>query len=200
LNLLGIFIFYFFLLSYILHTHLTGMEFFKNVQESPSVVCVYFACLLVLIVLCVYHLNKLSKGKEHYTGVGLGHGGGYDGATSGATQRTLAQEFSGTNQEDRSIISNAEVANLDPVLSQVGRPVDIFSPTVLARNERLVNERGEPDFWEIGSELAAYKQSQVRPMTAEANAKAEHFRGRREQLLGDIGNLEVDRLSDLLNQ
>ena len=193
----GIFIFYFFLLSYILPTHLDRMDFFKNCQESPATVCVYFGLVLLLLVLCVYHLNKLTQPKEHYTGVGLGHGGGYDGATSGATMRTLAQEFSGTNQQDRSIISNAEIAQIDPSLSEVGRAVDIFGS---ASQERLVNERGEPDFWEIGSELSAYKASQVAPMTAEAKAKAEYFRGRRERLRGEIGDLQSDQLASLLNQ
>lgn len=36
--------------------------------------------------------------------------------------------------------------------------------------ERLVSERGEPDFWQIGNELAAYKASQVAPMRAEATS------------------------------
>lgn len=36
--------------------------------------------------------------------------------------------------------------------------------------ERLVSERGEPDFWQIGNELAAYKESQVAPMRAEASS------------------------------
>ena len=173
-------------------------EFFKNCAESPATVCVYFGLVLLLLVLCVYHLNKLTAAKEHYTGVGLGHGGGYEGATSGATQRTLAQEFSGTNQQDRSILSNAEIAQLDPGLSEVGRAVDIFGSDV--SQERLVNERGEPDFWEIGSELSAYKSSQVAPMSAEAKAKAERFHGRRERLTSSIGDMQTDQLASLLNQ
>lgn len=175
------------------------MEFFKNCAESPATVCVYFGVVLLLLVLCVYHLNKLTASKnEGYTGVGLGHGGGYEGATSGATMRTLGQEFSGTNQQDRSIISNAEIAQLDPGLSEVGRAVDIFGsdPT----QESLVNGRGEPDFWEISSELGAYKASQTSPMAAEAKAKAEYFRGRREHLSGPLGTLGDDRLGMLLNQ
>jgi hypothetical protein len=36
--------------------------------------------------------------------------------------------------------------------------------------ESLVSERGEPDFWQIGNELAAYKASQVAPMRAEASS------------------------------
>lgn len=174
------------------------MDFFKNCQESPATVCIYFGLLLVVVILCLFHLRKLSLGKEHYTGVGLGHGGGYDGATSGATMRTLSQEFSGTNQEDRSIISNAEVAALDPQLSMVGRSVNIFAQD--PRGEQLVNGRGEPDFWEISSELGAYKNSQTPGMAADAKAKAEMFRGRRERLRGEIGNFEDDSLGMLLNQ
>jgi hypothetical protein len=194
-------LFYFFLSSYILHTRiLLGMDFFKNCSESPATVCIYFGLVLLLLVLCVYHLNKLTAAKEHYTGAGLGHGGGYEGATSGATQRTLGQEFSGTNQQDRSIISNAEVAAIDPGLSSVGRAVDIYAGV---GSEQLVNERGFPDFWEIGSELAAYKASQTPGMSADAKANAagsgERFRGRRERLLGDIGALQDDQLGALLN-
>ena len=173
-------------------------EFFKNCCDSHTTVCVYFSVVLVLLLLCVYQLSKLPKAKEHYTGVGLGHSGGYNGATSGATVRTLGQEFSGTNQEDRSIISNAEISQLDPDLSRVGRAVDIFANS--HHGERLVNERGEPDFWEISSELAAYKASQSDPMRQDAAAKAEQFRGHREQLTGKIGSYQDDQLGNLLNR
>lgn len=173
-------------------------KLFENCLESPMTVCIYFACVLLLLVLCVYHLNKLSKPKEHYTGYGLGQGGGYGGVTSGATQRTIAQELSATNQQANSVLSNAEVAILAPELSQVGRPVDIFSQS--ERPEYLVNGRGDPDFWEIGNELAAYKQSQTPGMKADAAAKAERFRGRREHLdvSNPIRNAEDDALGTYL--
>lgn len=176
-------------------------KLWEDCVSSPMTTCVYFACVLLLLVLCVYHLNKLSGKQEHYTGVGLGHGGGYGGETSGATQRTLSQEFSGTNQQDRSIISNAEIAQVDPTLSSVGRAVDIFSGD--NGSERLVNERGEPDFWEIGSELAAYKAAQAPGMRADASNNAagkERFRGRREHLGGPLGNSEDDQLGNLLSR
>ena len=170
----------------------------EDCVSSPMTMCVYFGCVLLLLILCVYHLNKLGGKQEHYTGVGLGHGGGYSGQTSGSTVRTLGQEFSGTNQLDRSIISNAEIAQVDPSLSQVGRAVDIFGGN---STERLVNERGEPDFWEISSELGAYKQSQTPGMRQDAQSNAagkERFRGRRERLMGSLGNAEDDSLGSLL--
>ncbi len=174
------------------------MNFFKDCQESPVTVCVYFGLVLLLLVLCVYHLNKLTAKKEHYVGFGMGHGGNYGALAGGPTIRH-AQELSATNQQDYSIISNADVAQLVPDLSSVGRAVDIFAD-VGRDQERLVNGRGEPDFWEIGSELSSYKQSQTAPMRQEAAAKAERFRGRREHLSGEVGALEDDRLGMLLNQ
>jgi hypothetical protein len=159
--------------------------------------------VVLLLLVIVWHLKRIdgnTKKSEHYTGVGLGHGGGYSGQTSGASMRTLAQEFSGTNQQDRVTLSNAEVAQIAPDLSSVGRPVDIYA----APPERLVNERGEPDFWEIGNELAAYKQAQTAPMQQEAAAKSEHLynapirRRQRETLQGAVGTFEDDALGSLL--
>lgn len=174
----------------------------QKCRDSPMTTCFYFAVVLLLLLLVVFYLSKMSRKSEHYTGVGLGHGGGYNGVTSGATMRTLSQEFSGTNQLDRQTLSNAEVAQVAPDLSSVGRPVDIFS----APAESLVNGRGEPDFWEIGNELAAYKQSQVAPMQQEAAAKAEHMynagiqRRRRETLQGAVGAFEDSALDNLLHR
>lgn len=174
----------------------------QTCADSPMNKCIVMALIILLLLFVVYHLNNIDKSTkkaEHYTGVGLGHGGGYSGQTSGATLRTIAQEFSGTNQMDRQTLSNAEVASIAPDLSSVGRPVDIYA----APPERLVNERGEPDFWEIGNELAAYKQSQVAPMRSEAAAKAERMYNspasrRRETLQGSVGSFEDDALGNLL--
>lgn len=171
-------------------------KMFDDCVNSPMTLCVYFGCVLLLLLLCVYHLNKLSGKQEHYTGAGLGHGGGYSGQTSGSTVRTLGQEFSATNQQDRSVISNAEIAQFDPSLSHVGRAVDIFGDA----SEHLVNGRGDPQFWEISSELGRYKDEQrtgMRQDAAASAAGAERFRGR-EQLRGAIGDASDDALGDLL--
>jgi len=72
--------------------------------------------------------------------------------------------------------------------------------------ERLVNEGGEPDFWEIGNELAAYKQSQVAPMRTEAAAapKKESMYGPprarvSENIVGNMGVIDSARLSAILS-
>lgn len=164
----------------------------------PMNVAIYMALTILLLLVIVYYVTAGKS--EHYVGVGLGHGGGYSGVTSGATLRTLSQEFSGTNQQDRQTLSTAEVAQIAPGLSSVGRPVDIWTPPA----ETLVSGRGEPDFWEIGNELSAYKQSQAAPMAADAAKKEMMYsppfnRGRaRETLVGSVGSFEDDALGSML--
>lgn len=73
--------------------------------------------------------------------------------------------------------------------------------------ERLVNGGGSPDFWEIGNELAAYKQSQVAPMRTEAHAEAAPLKKegmygpprRREHITGNMGTIDSARLAAILS-
>jgi hypothetical protein len=188
-------------------------DMFKSCCDSPVVRGLYFAVLLILLVVVVY---KLSNSSEHYTGTGLGHGGGYGGATSGATLRVLGTDLSSTNQQDRQTVSNAEVAAVQPQLSLVGRPVDIYAG--MNDRERLVNGRGEPDFWEISSQLDAYKTSQIPAMQAGAAASAAAAAAAAqssssssaapaaassapasERLVGSIGSFDDDALGNLLH-
>lgn len=115
----------------------------EEILKSSNAVVVYFAVLLVLVFLCVYFLQKSSKKAEHaYLGTGT-----QDSSTpftSGATMRNLSQEFSSTNQGTYGIVHNEELKEL-----------------VGSGSERLVNERGMPDFWEISSELGAYRDEQA---------------------------------------
>ena len=160
-------------------------DFLGSCTDNKATVCIYFAAVLFLLVLVVYHLRQLSASKEHITGVGLGHGGGYSGQTSGATQR-FGQEFSGTNQMQRKTVLTADVAEVAPGLSRVGRPVNIFS-----NYENLVSGRGEPDFWEITGLLDQYKTSQAPGMMADAGS--EHLVGAQK-----IAAAEDDALARLL--
>jgi len=82
--------------------------------------------------------------------------------TSGATIRRLGQDFSSTNQGPYTIVHNADLKELVPGVV----------PSASSDVERLVNERGEPDFWEISSELDAYRSSQTAGMAADAAAQA----------------------------
>lgn len=127
------------------------MESVEQLAQSPLVRVAWFALVLLLLIIVVWLLR--SKG-ENLIGSGI-----QDKVfTSGATMRRLAQEFSGTNQGTYGIIHNDEIQEL--------------VPGVISGKERLVNERGEPDFWEISSELNAYKESQVAPMAGDAAANA----------------------------
>ncbi|MFA6089421.1 MAG: hypothetical protein WC755_06160 [Candidatus Woesearchaeota archaeon] len=116
---------------------------------------VYFAVLIVLIFLILWQMRSMNQKTEGLIGSGIQD----QVFTSGATIRRLGQEFSGTNQGEYTVVHNDELKELIPGV-------------IPSKSERLVNERGEPDFWEISSELNAYKESQVAPMTAEAAAQA----------------------------
>jgi hypothetical protein len=122
------------------------VEWASNLLQSHLITVVYFAVLLVLLLLIVWSLRNK---KENLIGSGVQD----QVFTAGATIRRLGQEFSGTNQGEYTIVHNDELKELVP--GSVGK-------------ERLVSERGEPDFWEISSELNAYKDSQVAPMAADA--------------------------------
>jgi hypothetical protein len=83
--------------------------------------------------------------------------------TSGATMRRLGQEFGGTNQGTYGIVHNAELVELIPGAAG-GNCQQTCTPSTsmdtiygVVGTERLVNERGEPDFWEISSELNSYR-------------------------------------------
>jgi hypothetical protein len=113
---------------------------------------VYFATLLVLILLLVWCM-KGGKRSEHYTGGGIM----LAPFSSGASQRH-AQEFTGTNQGAYSIIHNNDLQQWVPGSTGPGPYAAPAMATPVG--ERLVNERGEPDFWEISSELDSYRNKQ----------------------------------------
>lgn len=166
---------------------------FDKCLNSSRTKCLYFGAILVLLVLVVFLLSGFGK-KERLVGEGLGVLGNTGGQTSGATQRH-ATELTATNQQDRTTVLTADVAELAPGLSQVGRAVDIYYEPEM-KPERLVNERGEPDFWEIGSTLDAYRRSQVSGMAADAAAKREHLGG--DINMQTIARMENDQLAQLL--
>jgi anionic cell wall polymer biosynthesis LytR-Cps2A-Psr (LCP) family protein len=64
--------------------------------------------------------------------------------------------------------------------------------------ERLVNGGGNPDFWTIGSELSAYKQSQVAPMQKETHAESRGNAAKKEHIVGNMGRIDQARLAALL--
>jgi len=161
-------------------------EFAKTCIDSSVAQCLYFATVLVLLVLTVFYLKSLAEPEaaEHLTRYPLGTAPGSMGAfTSGASQRHV-QTLSGTNQEERQTPLTIDVAEVAPGVSHTGRPVDLFS-----ESEHLVNNRGEPDFWTIGSELGAYKRSQSPGMRSDAAAKKEYMTGLDKIRLGEADGL-----------
>ena len=113
--------------------------------------------------------------------------GGYAG-TSGANARHMT-ELSATNQQPYGNIHTADVAGSSD-LSQVGKP-SVNMSVGHSDSEGLVNGRGEPDFWEIGSELAAYKRREAPGLRRAAGQ--EHMNTR-----DPLTRFEDDALSSLL--
>ena len=146
-----------------------------QIVNSSTTRLAYFAVLLFLVVLIVYHLREASSE-------------GMVSGTPGANAR-FQQEFSGTNQNNRNTVLTADVAaSTHGDASNTGYPNYGNSD----RGEQLVNGRGEPDFWEIQSELAAYKRSQAPHLSRVAGQ--EHMgNGLSKQF-----QLEDDALSTLL--
>lgn len=104
--------------------------------NNHSLKIVYFAVLLYLLFLVVWYLSYLSVSSEKLEGNQI--------YTAGANMRMLGQEFTSTNQGENTIVYNDELRNWNDY-----------------KKERLVNQRGEPDFWEINNTLNAYKEEQI---------------------------------------
>jgi hypothetical protein len=130
-----------------------GGSYSDDILASSTAKVVYFGVLILLMFLLVWQMRGMSSKTERLIGSGIQD----QVFTSGATQRRLGQEFSSTNQGDYTIVHNDELKELVPGI-------------IPKKAERLVNDRGNgPDFWEISSELDAYKQSQVAPMQQDAS-------------------------------
>jgi len=158
-----------------------------QIINSSSTRLAYFAVLLLLVVLVVYHLREAS-GSENLVSGTPAAGNSYGNMSAGANGR-FQQEFSATNQDAFGTVLTADVAaSTHGQASQVGFPgyKNSFD------NERLVNGRGEPDFWTIDSELAAYKRSQA-PHLARAAGQE-----RLDNPLASQDRLDTDALSTIL--
>lgn len=149
------------------------MGMWEDCLDSKMTICLYFASVLVLLILIVFHLksiNECNKEQEQiveeaFIGRGLGLGGGYGGQAP-STHR-FAQEISSSNQGMRNTVSNAEIAEIAPEYSGVGRAVDVYRP-----RENLVSTRGEPDFWVVSDTLGRHQRGESnRNRGASAKAK-----------------------------
>jgi hypothetical protein len=145
----------------------------NDAATNPTVKVIYFATLLVLVLLLVW-VCRGRKQSEKFLGSGVP-----DAVfTSGATMRRLGQEFGSTNQGTYGIVHNAELTELIPGAAG-GNCQQTCTPSVsmdtiygVTGTERLVNERGEPDFWEISSELNSYRHKANAPYRAAVAASA----------------------------
>lgn len=113
-----------------------------KVDRALSNVWVKIAVVTILLIIVVMWLMPK---KEHYLGEGTVQTN--VPFTSGATMRVLSQLPTATDQSEREWVSNSEIKELIPgIVSAPG-----------GKRERLVSVRADPNFFEIGDELAAYQ-------------------------------------------
>jgi hypothetical protein len=116
-------------------------------SDNASLHCLYFAAVLVLLLLIIMQLWK----------VGYFMSEGFQANERAA--RNVAQPSyksfgtSGADVRFSQMHSASNVSSTDG--SATGTSRDPYGNAL----EPLVNTRGEPDFWEIGAELGAYKRS-----------------------------------------
>lgn len=138
----------------------TASNIVDKLRTNRWVIVVYFAVVLLLLIMIVWSAHcakKASQTTEHLIGGGI-----QDKIfTSGATMRRLGTEFSGTDQGQYTTVHNAELKEM--------------IPGIVSGKERLVSGRGEPDFWEISGELAAYRDEASTGMASDIAAGKEHF-------------------------
>lgn len=135
--------------------------------QKPSVMFAAGVVVALIVVLLAYVFMR-DKGEEEEA---VEHYYGYAPAAnplglinSGATQRH-GVEFSGTNQENPTYTSNADLGQKG--LSGTGR-------VNFNMQENLVNGRGEPDFWTITEDLGR------------AQSQQEHMVGDKDEPLRDL--------------
>ncbi len=118
-------------------------DFCKSLSDNPQLTCLYFAAVLLLLLLIIMQLWKVGYFmSEHMTGAVVGASNYTVLAPGMARSRGPSQVFSQPGQGD----THGQNDNGVPMLAARGA-------------ERLVSGRGEPDFWEISSELGEYKRS-----------------------------------------
>lgn len=136
------------------------MQSAKELVSNPTFVVV--ATVFVIAALCIILWVVLTRipHRERLIGTGISD----IVFTSGATQRRLGTEFSEPSQGEYTTPMLADIKELIPGVV----PAKAF-------NERLVSERAEPNFWEIGSELEAYRDQQASGFRADIAATKERL-------------------------
>lgn len=119
-------------------------DFCQSLTTSPQVACLYFAAVLLLLLLIIMQLWKVGYFmSEHMTGAVVGASNYTVLAPGMARSRGPSQVFSQPSQGD----THGQNDNGVPMLA------------AKEAREWLVSGRGEPDFWEISSELGDFKTS-----------------------------------------
>jgi hypothetical protein len=124
-------------------------NFCDTIMDSPQLKCLYFAAVLVLLLLIIMQLWK----------VGYFMSEQFQGRSSENAALNVAQPSykaaltSGADVRFSQMMTGANMSVTDGSATGTGRDAQ-GRPL-----EPLVSTRGEPDFWEIGSELGAYKRS-----------------------------------------
>ena len=119
-------------------------DFCKSLM-TDQMVCLYFAAVLLLLLLIIMQLWKVGYFMSENMTSGVRGASAFTVLAPGVGSRGINQEFSGSNQGDTHGVNDPGIAHI--------------AAQEAAHNEWLVSGRGEPDFWEITSELGAYKRS-----------------------------------------
>lgn len=121
-------------------------SFCDSLSSNAQLTCLYFAAVLLLLLLIIMQLWQVGyfmKKGEHMTGAVVGASNYTVLAPGMARSRGPSQVFSQPGQGDTHGQNDNGVAML----------------AAKGAREWLVSGRGEPDFWEISSELGEYKRS-----------------------------------------
>lgn len=135
----------------------------QSLLENPTAVCLYFAVVLVLLLLVIMQLWKVGYySSEHQVSHPvkmvnqqntLFNGGRYSTELSGANGPMTSGVFPGLGTGEMSAYG-----------------MENYTNPFLRDSEYLVNNRGEPDFWTITSDLQDYQMGETTGMAQAAKS------------------------------
>jgi len=133
-----------------------------QILNMPQITCLYFGVVLLLLLLVIMQLWKVGYyASEHAQG----------GHVSIAPADASTWLATGNNKDPNTVrFSTGDSAANRADSNGMAAGAEHFDSNL---PEYLVNNRGEPDFWTITSDLDAYKTSRIKKMAAGAAANAE---------------------------
>ena len=178
--------------------------------KDPRAVCIYFAVLIILVLLVVFYLQKIA-GPERFSsgyslptewqgsisGSGLGEAQGVARALGSGRRQAFAGQFSQPNQGLRDTMYNADVV-------ATGQALGLPAPTTISSgygtdraiaaaasgglSEGLVNYRYAPQFEETWSEELQRYQAMTPPIEYRVidDATRGYVSGGTEYFAGDV--------------